>query len=104
MREVLLRPEAESDLLEIAIYIAQDSVDRAQHVIARLRERVSILKVTPEAGRPRPEFGEGIRSLVERPYVILYRIVDDSAEVVAFLHGARDLPAAVSRRIDDNLE
>jgi toxin ParE1/3/4 len=96
--EVVLRPEAEADLLEIALYIAQDSPERAEKLIAKLRRRVRFLQTLPLAGRPRPELGEGLRSLVERPHVILYRLIDDAVEIVAFLHGARDIQAALADR------
>jgi plasmid stabilization system protein ParE len=39
---------------------------------------------------------------VERPYIILYRVINDTAEIVAIVHGARDLPAALARRIAKN--
>lgn len=51
------------------------------------------------AGRPRDEIAPGLRSLVERPYVIFYCLDGDGAEIVAIVHGARDLPAALSARI-----
>jgi hypothetical protein len=35
---------------------------------------------------------------------ILYRLVGDDLEVVAFLHGARDLPTALANRIARDLE
>jgi toxin ParE1/3/4 len=53
----------------------------------------------PFAGRNRPELGDGLRSLTERPYVLIYRVIDETAEIIAVLHGARDLPAALAARI-----
>jgi plasmid stabilization system protein ParE len=43
---------------------------------------------------------DGIRSLVEKPFVILYRLSEDVAEIVAVLHGARDLPSMIAARAD----
>lgn len=86
--KVLFRPEAESDLVAIALFISEHSQQRAIEFLARLRQR-----------RPREELGAGVRSLVERPYVILYRVVDSTAEIVAIVHGARDLPAVLASRI-----
>jgi toxin ParE1/3/4 len=96
---VVFRPEAEADLTAIALFVGEQNIERAKAVVARLRARCRILEAHPHAGRPRPELAEGLRSLIERPYVILYRIEGDAAEVVAFLHGARDLPAALAARI-----
>ncbi len=98
MRRIVFRPEAEADLIAIALHIRQHSASRALGLIARLRSRCDILLNHPEAGRPRAELGEGLRSLAERPYVLLYRITGDDAEVVAILHGARDLPKALAGR------
>lgn len=99
MTRVVFRPEAESDLTAIALHVAEHSVDRARALVARLKARCVIPTNHPMAGRPRPELGEGVRSLSERPHVLLYRLAGDGAEVIAVLHGARDLPTAVAARI-----
>lgn len=96
---VRLRPEAESDLLSIALYVADSSFDRADQLVAKLIARCDVLAAHPMAGRARPDLGEGLRSLSERPYLIVYRIGDGYAEVVAFIHGARDLPSAMRKRL-----
>lgn len=100
MTRVVFRPAAEADLLSIALSIADHSVDRARRVVTRLRQRSDILLRHPEAGRPRPELGDGFRSLSERPYVLIYRLLAGDVEIIAVLHGARDLPAALAARID----
>lgn len=99
MSAVTFRPEAEADLIAIALHIAQHDVGRARKVIARLKARTDILEEHPFAGRPRDELGAGLRSLSERPYILIYRLIDDAPEIVAILHGARDLPAALANRI-----
>lgn len=94
MTSVVFRPEAEADLTAIAVYVAQDSVDAALGLVDRLRRRCEILRTMPNAGPLRPDLGDGIRALSERPYVILYRYHQDRAEILAIVHGARDLPGA----------
>jgi toxin ParE1/3/4 len=101
---VLFRPEAEADLLAIAMVIAESRPQRALDVVERLRKRCEILARLPYAGRPREELGPGLRSLVERPYVILYRVDGAVAEIVAIIHGARDLPAALAKRFIEDIE
>jgi toxin ParE1/3/4 len=73
---------------------------RARKLITRLRTRTEILAHRPQAGRPREELGAGLRSLSERPYVLIYRLLDDTPEIIAILHGARDLPTALVSRIE----
>jgi toxin ParE1/3/4 len=83
------------------LFISEDSPQRAIEFVARLRQRCSILERLPHAGRPREELGADLRSLVERPYVILYRVLDSTAEIVAIVHGARDLPAVLASRVNE---
>jgi toxin ParE1/3/4 len=97
--KVVFRPEAEADLIGIALFIADSSAARAAGFVTRLRKRCEMLEDRPRAGRPREELGAGLRSLVERPYIVLYRVLNDTAEIVAIVHGARDLPAILSKRI-----
>ncbi len=99
MARVLFRPEANTDLETIALFIAEQSAGRAEAVVKRLRGRCRILETHPLAGRARPEFGDGLRSLVERPYVVFYRLNGDDAEIMAIIHAMRDLPAALRARL-----
>jgi|CXWL01.1.fsa_nt_gi toxin ParE1/3/4 len=104
MIQAVFRPEAEIDLAAIALHVAQSSPERARALVARLRHRTLTLITLPRAGRPRPEFGADLRSLVERPYVLFYRVIGDTAEIVAIVHGARDLPKALAARIARDAE
>ena len=99
MTRVLIRPEAQADLDAIFLFVAGHSVNRAEQLSKRLRARFKILETHPLAGRPRDDVGEGMRGLFERPYVLIYRLTEDVAEIVAVLHAMRDLPAAISARI-----
>lgn len=67
MKPVVFRPAAEADLLAIAAYIAENDPDRARKFIARLRQRCERLGARPNLGRLRPELGDDIRSLWEKP-------------------------------------
>ena len=96
---VVFRPEAEADLAAIALFIAEHSVKRAKSFVLRLRERCSVLEAHPQIGRPRPELGDGLRSLVESPYLLIYRLHDETVEIVEVLHTRRDLPSAIAARL-----
>jgi len=82
---------AESDLKEIAAYIARDNPARAVTFVQRLREHCRGLVAFPEARRLRPELGEGVRLSVFGNYVVLYVVHEDILEIRRVVHGARDL-------------
>jgi toxin ParE1/3/4 len=84
---------AESDLLEIGRYIARDNIDAALRMLDRIDQKCKILAGNPLLGEGCPELGEDIRHFTVRPYVIIYRPLDDGIELVRVLHGARDIPA-----------
>lgn len=42
-------------------------------------------------GRARPELRPDLRSLPFGAYLILYRVIDDGAEIVRVVHAARNL-------------
>jgi toxin ParE1/3/4 len=63
----------------------------ADRVYDAIEKRCRSLWNHPQLGRPRPEIGEGARSLVIERWIALYRIVEDGVQVVRIVDGARDL-------------
>lgn len=53
-----------------------------------------MLGLLPQAGTACPDIGPGVRLIVERPYLVLYRHEQDDVLVVRILHGARDIRRA----------
>jgi len=86
---------ARRDLLDIWIDIALDDPAAADRVYGRLEARVQILERFPEIGEARPDIANDARVLVERPYLIVYRILSESVQTVRVLHGARYVDAAL---------
>ena len=82
---------AREDLLEIWEWIASDSPSIADRVYDVIEVRCGSLRNRPQLGRPRPEIGEGARSLVIERWIAFYRIVEDGVQVVRIVDGARDL-------------
>jgi toxin ParE1/3/4 len=79
---------AEQDLEEIWSYVAEDaSPATADRLIDAIIDRFELLAGQPRMGRLRPEFGEGVRSLVVESYVIYYRHQGDVRED-SFMDGA----------------
>jgi toxin ParE1/3/4 len=95
MADLHFTENAERDLVEIGNFIARDSPANAAQFVLRLEQHCSLLASHPLAGRVRDELAPGLRSLAYGRYVIFYRALDDTVEIVRVLHGARDLPRAM---------
>lgn len=93
MTTVLLTPEAELDLEEIADYIAADNPRRAVSFVDELRDRCQEIATAPLAHAERHELGPGIRSCLHGRYLIFFTFDPDDRIVliVRVLHGARNL-------------
>ena len=100
-RKLVILDEALADLREIARYAASraKNAERGAAFAKRLLDRsAAIARSTARLGRPRPEFGHDLRSAPHLGYLIFFRYSGDRVEVVAFIHGARDLAVAFAER------
>ena len=76
-------------------YIAQDSPAYAKRTVDRLTRRSQQIASLPLPGRHVPEYeADELREVIENPYRIIYRIKEDQVDVLAVIHGARDLRSA----------
>jgi toxin ParE1/3/4 len=91
MARVTRRPEAEADILEIWMYIADDSVVEADRWIDRLDESLALWATQPKMGRARDELSPGVRSLPFGRYVVFFEPLPDGIDVVRILHGSQDV-------------
>ena len=83
---------AESHLDAIHAYIAQDSPDYAKQTIDRLTSRSIQIAGFPASGRRVAEFDlDQIREVIEGSYRIIYRIKPDQIDILAVIHGARNI-------------
>ncbi len=83
---------AQDHLGAIYAYIAQDSPEYALRMVDRLTRRSQQIAVAPLSGRRVPEYDlDQIREVIERPYRIIYHIGAGRIDVIAVLHGARDV-------------
>jgi toxin ParE1/3/4 len=96
--KVVLSELAESDLVEIWAFVAQDSTKAADHLIDQIHERCKFIATTPKVGRLRPEVAPSIRSFGAGSYLIFYREGTDGIEVSRVLHGRRDIPRAFGEK------
>lgn len=91
MAEVTLAPQAEQDLLEIWLYIADDQPIHADRFIDRLETAAQRLAAFTEIGMDRSELGEGLCSFPVERYMLYYRSRPDGIEVVRVLHASCDI-------------
>ena len=82
-----------ADLKAIKEYIARDSPRFARIQLQKIRDRVTVLKKNPEAGKQNTESEDpAIRELVEGNYRIIYEVVaKDRIHILLVHHGARDI-------------
>jgi len=92
MPRVIYAPEADSDLVGIAEFIARDKPEAARHWVQEIRQTCKTLAVQPEMGELRKGFGvAGCRCFSVGNYVIFFRSLNDGLEVARIIHGSRDL-------------
>ena len=91
MARVTRRPEAETDILEIWDFIADDSMSEADRWIDRLEEKLALWATQPMIGRSREELAPHLRSMPFGRYVIFFVPLADGLDVVRVLHGSRDV-------------
>jgi toxin ParE1/3/4 len=89
---VFITEAAWADLLDIARMIMVDNPARASSFIEELYDRCETLGNNPFAFPLLPNHEDrGIRRRVYGNYLIFYRVLDASVEVLHVLHGARDI-------------
>ena len=93
MLRVIRRPLAQTDILEIWEFIADNSVAAADRWVDHLDDQFRLLATQPMMGRAREELSPGVRSFPIGRYVVFYVPIDDGIDVVRVLHGARDIDA-----------
>ncbi len=85
-------PSADRDLAEIVDFIAGDNVRAALNVDAEILRTVGLLEILPEMGRPGRVAGTRELVVSGTPYIVAYRVREESVEIVGVLHGARRWP------------
>jgi toxin ParE1/3/4 len=92
-------PGAERDIREIWSYHATEaSRDTANKIFETIMAAVMRIVAHPLAGRPREGLRPGLRSILAHPYVIFYRLQDDTVQIARILHERRNFDAALSKR------
>lgn len=86
---------AKRDLKQIHDYIAQDSKYYAKSVISNIVKKSESLEPFPKAGRMVPEINDpDVREIFIYSYRLIYEVTPKRVEILAILHGKRDLSNA----------
>ncbi len=91
MKQLRITSIAESDLSEIWLFIAEDSVDVADRCFDQLYSKFLLLVQQPFLGRERQDLRPDVRSFICGKIIIFYRTTENFLEIVRVLHGARDI-------------
>ncbi len=87
-------PEAIADLIALRADIEQDDPAAAQRVALHMRNVETLLPSSPEIGRPGRVPGTRELIIPRTPYIVPYRLVGNTIQVLRVFHGARRWPEA----------
>lgn len=104
MHEIYLIAEAEEDIFEIYRYVAKfDAPGKADHLFAKLQEKIDSLAQQPARGHIPPELARiNVADFLEihyKPYRIIYQILDKGVFVHGVFDGRRDLQQLLQHRL-----
>lgn len=89
---LIIADPANADLETTADYLAANyGLSRSDEFIDGITARMKYIAKFPRIGRSREELSPGLRSLPYKPYLIFYRIQDETIEIVRIASGYQDL-------------
>jgi toxin ParE1/3/4 len=80
------------NLDEEAEYIARDNPQAAARIVERIATSVDRLATHPASGRPGRVPGTRERVVTGTPYIVPYRVRNDTVEILRVFHAARKWP------------
>ena len=102
MRAYVLTPLAKADIFKIWCYSADDSEDVADRVEQAIYDACAFVAEGPMRGRPRPDLTtRSLRfwTLTRYPnYAVVYRPETVPLEIVAVMHGKRNIQRILKQR------
>ena len=83
--------QADEDLIDLWVYIAQDHPKAADHLLDEFENKFALRSEQPRIGSARADIAPELRHFPVGNYLILYREIANGIEVVRVIHGARRL-------------
>ncbi len=91
-RRVVWTDQAEQMLDAAVAYVARDSQTAAERLLTQALDTAASLDTLSERGRVVPEYNQPtVRELFVQRYRLLYEVTPSEVQILAFVHGARDL-------------
>jgi plasmid stabilization system protein ParE len=95
----VLSPDALQDLQEVCDFIAADNLPAADRLENEFFDAFEMLAERPRMGHTRSDLTErDVRFWPVGSYLIVYRSVPPALQIIAVLHGARDVAEVIRRR------
>ena len=91
MLTLVKAPKAESDLIDIWLYVAEDQPVNADRLLDRLNEAALLVAETPGMGVARPGLCKDLKSFPVGNYILDYRVKADVLELVRVLSASREV-------------
>jgi len=93
--EIKYTPAAVDDMDELFSFISSDNVTAAEAMLEKLDRQISLLGEFPHSGSILAEddysiVKRGYRFIFVQPYLVFYRVVDQTVVIYRILHGRRD--------------
>jgi toxin ParE1/3/4 len=88
------RKQAKADVDSIWAYIAAHNGKAAEELLDRIGAVFEMLVQNPQAGRPRPDLGQNLRSFAVANYIIFYIPQTAGVDIVRVMHGRQDIGPA----------
>ena len=103
-KKIIWSDDAADDLCDIISYIRHASGKKiASDISARILGHVEKIVIFPESGRLIPELSSmgitDIREIIEAPWRICYRIVDDEIRVLSVIDGRRNVEELLYKKL-----
>ena len=91
MPRIIRTRQSDEDLITIWLTVAANNPIAADRLLDAIESRWQQLARYPYSGVAREDIAEGIRHLVTRQYLTLYRIDADGIEIIRILHGKQKI-------------
>jgi toxin ParE1/3/4 len=100
MTSYIISPLASRDLDNIFDYFAEFSIDAGERFVEDFNKKCRNLVAFPNIGRAYTEIEYSLRGVPLSDYIIFYRAMDSSVEIVRVVSGYRDLDSLFTESSD----